>query len=398
MQTSGMPDHSDEPWLRGVQSLVTAGRDLLAQSTESEISMRFRFLLPSALALSAALAACSDETTTEPGAAVPSPGAPELAIASNSWITRPNMPGTRADLAAATVTNAAGPSIVYAIGGLNQGAPLKTVTAYNVASKTWTFRHALPVPLAQTNGAGVIDGKIYVSGGFSDKGLNYPGSALYMYDPTANAWARKRDMPALPDVPGSNPAIGARGVTGVINGKLYVITACFGANDPWGYEEDCREGARFFRYNPVTDRWTKLPSPWTNGALGPYSGGVIGGKFYVMGGSFYTWDGRFAMYDPATNRWTAKTPLALSRPGAATAVLGGKLFVMGGKRYNAARETLDLLDITIVYDPATDAWTRRAALPTPRDRMAASTVLLNGEERIEVVGGTAPRNNVQYIP
>ena len=47
---------------------------------------------------------------------------------------------------------------------------------------------------------------------------------------------------------------------------------------------------------------------------------------------------------------------------------------------------------------ATDAWTRRAPLPTPRSGIAASTVLLDGKPRIEVVGGIAPGNNVQYIP
>ena len=44
--------------------------------------------------------------------------------------------------------------------------PLAKVTAYNVATNTWTDRRPLPVPLAWSNGAGVINGKIYVSGGF----------------------------------------------------------------------------------------------------------------------------------------------------------------------------------------------------------------------------------------
>jgi hypothetical protein len=35
-------------------------------------------------------------------------------------------------------------------------------------------------------------------------------------------------------------------------------------------------------------------------------------------------------------------------------VLDGKLFVMGGRRYNAAQDAFETLDITIVYDPATD--------------------------------------------
>jgi N-acetylneuraminic acid mutarotase len=362
---------------------------------------RFRSLLPSALALSAALAACSDETTTEPSAAVPSPTAPALAIASNTWITRANMPANRTDLAAATVKNAAGQSIVYAIGGLNTARhPVKTVTAYNVATNTWTFSRPLPVAVASSNGAGVINGKIYISGGYSDYGENFPNSSLYMYDPATNTWTRKRDMPAFPDIDGSNPVVGADGVTGVINGKLYVVTPCFWANEPWGYYEGCGEQfrTRFFRYNPVTDRWTTLDSPFEADASGPYEGGVIDGKFYVMWGSMYTREGRFAVYDPATNRWTRKTPLGLARPGAATAVQDAKLFVMGGTRYNAPRDTFEALDITIVYDPMTDAWTRRASMPSPRTGIAGIKVFLNGQARIEVLGGVAPGNNLQYIP
>ncbi|HEX6107557.1 MAG TPA: kelch repeat-containing protein, partial [Gemmatimonadales bacterium] len=71
---------------------------------------------------------------------------------------------------------------------------LRKVTAYNVATNTWTDRRPLPVPLAWSNGAGVINGKIYVSGGFSETGDALPTRALYVYDPGTNTWTRKRDL------------------------------------------------------------------------------------------------------------------------------------------------------------------------------------------------------------
>lgn len=276
--------------------------------------------------------------------------------------------------------------------------PAAFVTAYNAATNTWSFPHPLPIPLAQSNGAGVINGKIYVSGGF--QGNADLSIGLYVYDPATNTWARKQDLPILRDPHGGYSSLfGARGVTGVIGGQLYVVTGCFmQLNDPAVYAtEACGPG--FFRYNPVADRWTMLPAP----ALGdhahsPYAGGVIGGKFYVMGGSVYTHEGHFAVYDPATNVWTPKTALALERTGAATAVLGARLYVMGGARYNAVKDLMETLDVTIVYDPTTDAWTRRASMPSPRKGIVASKVALNGESRIEVMGGNAPGNNLQYIP
>jgi N-acetylneuraminic acid mutarotase len=354
--------------------------------------------LPSLLTLSVlGLAACVEETTQPSPPADQVPTAAEAVVASNSWIKRADMLTSRTELAVATVTNAAGQSVVYAMGGRNQNRnPIATVAAYNVATNTWTFRRGLPVGLANSNGAGVINGKIYVSGGFTDYGSQNLSQALYMYDPAANTWTRKRDMPSVQGPYYDDFYVGAQGVTGVINGKLYVVTACYWSGVPWPPMEGCRgRGPGFFRYNPVTDQWSSLPSPWDDQARSPYAGGVIGGKFYVMGGSTANTGSRFAVYDPSTNRWTPKTSLDLNRAGAATAVLQSKLYVMGGSRFIHGWEAVDW---NSVYDPITNAWTRRTSLPSPRTGISGSKVFVNGQPRIEVVGGSLPGNNLQYVP
>jgi N-acetylneuraminic acid mutarotase len=365
--------------------------------------MRSRSLVLGILALGAfGLSACT-ETTTEPsGGAEPSPAAPELAVAGNTWLVRATMPQYRTGVAAATVTNAAGQSIVYAIGGQNPiwFNPQATVTAYNAATNTWTFRHPLPVRLASTNGAGVIKGKIYISGGCTDRRCDFPVSSLYMYDPARDTWTQKRDIPDATSPYGESSYALGRGVTGVINDKLYVVSGCF-RQERWGYDETCNP--LFYRYNPATDRWVELPAPFLNGQLEPVMassiGGVIDGKFYVMGFSPWTGQGSFAVYDPATNVWTQlATGFARSRPGAATAVIGSKLYVIGGQRKNDVTETWDTLAVTVRYDPTTDTWTRRADLPGPRTGIAASRVYLNGKARIEVLGGSGTGNNLQYTP
>jgi N-acetylneuraminic acid mutarotase len=78
-------------------------------------------------------------------------------------------------------------------------------------------------------------------------------------------------------------------------------------------------------------------------------------------------------------------------------VLDGKLYVMGGRWLNAG-EGWETLDITIVYDPVTDRWSRRASLPSPRTGIVGSKLFLDGKPRIEVVGGAVPGNNLQYVP
>jgi N-acetylneuraminic acid mutarotase len=367
--------------------------------------MRYRLLLPSVLSASVlALAACGEEAPTEPTIPTqPTASVPELAVASNTWITRADLLVSRSNVTLATVTNASGQSVVYAIGGRNPNRrPLTTVTAYNVATNTWHFRHALPAPLANTNGAGVINGKIYVSGGLLDYTYDTPSHALYMYDPNTDTWTRKHDMPSVQG-PYHDPFyVGAQGVTGVISGKLYVVTQCYWEDQPKPYfgESGCYGtgvGPAFFRYDPVTDHWDTLPSPFGSYVAGPFAGGVIGGKLYVMGGSPWG-EGHMAAYDPATKQWTTKNALGKSRPGAGTAVLGGKLYVIGGRRYNPERDAFDTLDKTIVYDPMTNLWTTRAPMPSPREDITGSTVRLNGQARIEVVGGSLPGNNLQYVP
>lgn len=43
-------------------------------------------------------------------------------------------------------------------------------------------------------------------------------------------------------------------------------------------------------------------------------------------------------------------------------------------------------------------WTIKAPLPKGRNGSAASAVMLSGQPRIHVIGGTRPGNNVAYIP
>jgi len=359
-----------------------------------------------------ALAGCGSDNPVQPstsGEGVSDrPATAELAVTRNTWLIKANMSVNRTDLATATVNNATGQSILYAIGGLRWDpqlqypvTPVSAVTAYNVATNTWSTRRSLPRPLARTNGAGVLGGKIYVTGGYATS-TSYSWRTVFMYNPVTNTWTRKRDMPTVPATWGGIQHPAGAGVTGVISGKLYVVSGCY--LEHVEYEGVLLQlcNPLFLRYNQATDQWVTLPAPFPQPIYGPVIdpsiGGVIDGKFYVMARSDGENKAHFAVYDPATNKWTRRTPLGLPRPGAASTVLGGKLYVMGGVRSN------ETLDITIVYDPVTDAWTRRASLPSPRYDISASKVWLNGQPRIELIGGQmigglqVTNNNLQYVP
>ena len=296
--------------------------------------MRYRLLLPSLLTLSAfGLAACGEETT-QPNTAEDQPTVPQLAVASNTWLTRRNMPLDLVYQATAVVPNAAGQSILYVMGGAKTGLPLGNpvpmgeVRAYNVVTNSWAWKRDMPAVRYEMN-AGVINGKIYVPGG---KTLQRRMTAsLYVYNPASDTWTRKRDMPAAGD----------GGVTGVIGGKLYVVT--FSSNGP-----DAGV-ANFFRYDPAKDSWTKLPSP-TNYSVLDVGGGVFNNKLYLIGP-------RVLVYDPVTNQWTRKgswgSPLGRGR----TVVMLSHLYVFG------VDET-SLSQGIFIYDPVSDTWTESLCSPS----------------------------------
>jgi hypothetical protein len=336
------------------------------------VSLAWRLHLGLALTV---LTACR-ESTTEPSTTAVPPSPPSLAT--SAWSIKRDLVSARYGLATATVTNSAGQSIVYAIGGsFLDNAIARKVQAYNVATNEWTTKAPLPIRVVHSNGAGVIKGKIYVSGGIGadEKRL----SSLYMYDPTSNTWTQKRSMPNL----------GSSGVTGVINAKLYVLTSCFATECPVA-------GHALYRYDPVTDSWAILSAAPIHHQEG--MAGVIGGKFYVVGGLHSR--GRLDIYDPATNKWITKASLSSEdgrHAGAGTA-MGSRLWVIGGRDVGLDGRNSRPLRTVSIYDPATDSWVNKRPLPIERYFMSATRVFVNGQPRIEVVGFVGPGNNLQSLP
>jgi N-acetylneuraminic acid mutarotase len=295
------------------------------------------------------------------------------AVAGGTWTTKAPMPTPRFNLAAGVQNNSLGQPVLYAIGGLDPNVGLtRAVEAYNFATNRWTARAPLRLALVNTNGVGNIGGKLYLSGGnwraADGRGGWHPG--LHIYDPVRNTWTQRADMPQRT----------AAGVTGVINGKLYVLA---GTCNNCGPQRLIR---RLYRYDPATNTWnTSLP--WSPNAHAHGAGGVINGKFYVAGGLGN--DGlasnKLDVYDPATNRWTTLAPMPTARYGVAGAALQNKLYIVG--RTNA--EPGERQGEVEAYNPVTNTWETHTPMPgAGRGDLAGARVTYQGRSHLIAVGGT----------
>ena len=124
------------------------------------------------------------------------------------------------------------------------------------------------------------------------------------------------------------------------------------------------------KVNPVSapsaieNTWsTKAPIPQETGGRAA----VVNGKIYVMGGS-YNYE-----YDPETDNWVAKTPVPTARQYFGIAVYQNKIYTIGGGLWDSDIGWITS-NIIEVYDPVTDSWENKTAMPTSRMSLSASEV------------------------
>jgi RNA polymerase sigma factor (sigma-70 family) len=271
----------------------------------------------------------------------------------------------------------------------------------------WTPKSDMPTKLG-AHAAGVVDGKIYVVGGCEVFAV--PLATVEEYDPKTDTWTKKANVPtantlfSISVVNGKLYAIGGwNGTalstveeydpeadkwtkktkmptvrdglgTSVVNGKIYAI----------GGWKPMTEVPTVEEYDPIADEWVKKADmPTGRWAL---STSAVNGKIYAIGGRVGTGGDGVPLstveeYDPATDTWTTKADMPTPRLSLATAVVDGRIYVIGG--WNNAE-----LSSVEVYDPATDTWTKEADMPTARKWLSTSAV----DGKIYAIGGTTIGN------
>ena len=214
----------------------------------------------------------------------------------------------------------------------------------------------------------VVNGKIYVLGGFTADNYHTTASAEG-YDPKSNQWEKSGSL--------SSPRTAMQTV--VLGGKIYAIGGIVNSKTAPNGVTDTADAER---YDPASGKCAMLKSMHTDRQYHRLAS--VGGKIYAIGGSA----GSSVLssveeYDPASNTWAEKTPMSVPRMHFGMGIVDGKIYVIGGF---SATDTLATMER---YDPKTNRWTKREAMPAARDGFKTETV----DEKIYVMGGWKPGSN-----
>lgn len=253
--------------------------------------------------------------------------------------------------------------------------------AQPTAASPWATLAPFPEPSEELLAA-TANGKLYIFAGLAPGWK--PKALVVEYDPANNTWTKKKPM-ALPS---HHVAFASYG------DKIYAFGGFkYPDSGPAAWEPVNNA----WEYDPATDNWKALaPMPNKRGAM---TATVVDGKIYVIGGAGvmpgstetsihparrHMVVGTVEEYDPKTDTWRNRAALPTPRNHHAAAAVNGKIYVIGGRIGAAFITSASNTDIVEAYDPATDSWSRPLErMPTARSAVGFGV----WKNRIFVAGG-----------
>jgi len=182
----------------------------------------------------------------------------------------------------------------------------------------------------------------------------------------------------------------------VVNGKIYAIGGD-ARSGKWPYVGSIVGTNE--EYDPATDTWTfkaSMPTPRYGFAIAVYQNKIycIGG-IKSVGSAGWKGTGVTEVYDPATNTWETKTAMPTARFELQANVVNGKIYLIGGYVPELSAFPNATSSLNEVYDPATDSWTTKAPIPVATRDYPSAVV----DNKIYVIGGlsSSPKSNLNQI-
>ncbi|MBU1712100.1 MAG: hypothetical protein KKD47_03250 [Proteobacteria bacterium] len=250
---------------------------------------------------------------------------------------------------------------IYIIGGFSkQGRSSAVVEEYDPSKDKWSQKASMPTSMGMTSAVAV--GKtIYVIGGRNESGIT---NIVQAYDTQRNSWNNVKSMST------------ARWnhMVAVVGGHIYV----FGGITGVGNRREAIDKGEI--YDPAKDSWSNgasMPNAKQGAAIA-----VNQPKIYICGGrsgagnSGYV-TGSVDIFDTILKTWSSLSPMKKARTGSQASVVNGKLYVIGGAADGVATNSVE------VYDIKSNTWGSQLTLQKPRTGHSVTSV----ENNIFVIGG-----------
>jgi N-acetylneuraminic acid mutarotase len=229
-----------------------------------------------------------------------------------------------------------------------------------------------------------IQGDAYIFSGFRPRIDSAESLSIVLVKLTTssripeNSWTTKASM--LTSRTGSGAA--------AVNGIIYVIGGSQRYNVT-GTEFSYMSINATEAYDPATDTWIhKAPMPTPREGFGIV---VYQNRIYCIGGrTVLKTDSNLTnvneVYDPETDTWQAKTAMPTARYGIQANEVNGKVYLIGGLVESESASIKDMsVQVSEVYDPETDTWTTGSSIPTAVRGYSSAVV----DGKIYIISGVA---------
>ncbi len=226
----------------------------------------------------------------------------------NIWTEKKSMPTGRGRFGIAVYQNK-----IYVIGGATANGFTAVNEVYNPLTNTWETKTPMPRNGKAELTANVVNGKIYVAGGYFFGMYLVSSNALDVYDPEMDTWTTKTPMPTA--VHSCSSA--------VVNNKIYVMENSL--NDHVGSLNQI--------YDTEADSWSygrSIPVGVAGAAAAATTAVFAPKRIYLIGGATAT-NSSNQVYNPENDTWSIGAQILTERNYLGVAVVEDVLYAVGGR-------------------------------------------------------------------